>query len=40
MLELIVLIHREMGTKRFQRTPEDTTPKREPRGYHVGPPDP
>ena len=40
MSELIVLIHRETGTRRFQRTLEDTTPKRELRGYHVGPTDP
>ena len=30
MSKLIMLINREMGTRRFQRTPEDTTPKREP----------
>ena len=36
MLELIVLIQHEMGTRRFQRTLEDTTPKQEPRGCHVG----
>ena len=36
MSELIMLIHQETGTRRFQRTLEDTTPKREPRGYHVG----
>ena len=47
MSELIELIHHETGTRRLQRTPEDTTPKREPRGYQVAltspsyrPPDP
>jgi hypothetical protein len=39
MSELIVLIHRETGTRRFQRTPEDTTSKRDPRGS-IGRPTP
>ena len=37
MSELIMLICHETGTRRFHRTLEDTTPKQEPRGYHVGP---
>jgi hypothetical protein len=40
MSKLIVLIRHETDTRRFQRTPEDTTPKQEPRGYQVGPGDP
>ena len=37
MSELIMLINRETGTRRFQMTPEDTTPKREPRGCPAPP---
>jgi hypothetical protein len=37
MLELIVLIHRETGTRRFQKTPEDTTLKQEPRAWLAPP---
>jgi len=40
MSELIVLICLEMGTRRLQRTLEDTTPKRELRGCQVGPDSP
>ena len=40
MSELIVLIHRKTGTRRFQRTLEDTTPKQVSRGCHVGLPSP
>ena len=36
MSDLIMLICREMGTKRFQRTPDDTTPKWKPRGCQAG----
>ena len=36
MLDLITLIHCEMDTRRFQRTPEDTTPRQRGRDCQVG----
>jgi hypothetical protein len=38
MSELIMPIHCEMGTRRFQRTLEDTTLMQEPRGYWAASP--
>ena len=40
MSDLIALIHSETDTRRFQKTREDSMPKRRARGYQVGPPGP